>query len=46
MTRTYCTGEYCANGTFYPGGGFVLSKERFTSLFAAATLQWGPIRAW
>lgn len=41
MTRTFCTGEYCAEGTFYPGGGFVLSKERFYLPFRRGYLAMG-----
>ncbi|GIV56760.1 MAG: hypothetical protein KatS3mg040_1528 [Candidatus Kapaibacterium sp.] len=41
MTRTYCTGEYCAEGTFHPGGGFVLSKGRFYLPFRRGYLAMG-----
>ncbi len=41
FTRTFCTGDYCAEGTFYVGGGFVLSKERFYVPFRRGYLAMG-----
>ncbi len=41
MTKTFCSGEYCAEGTFHPGGGFVLSKGRFYLPFRRGYLAMG-----
>ncbi|MCX8051035.1 MAG: hypothetical protein N3B17_03965 [Chlorobi bacterium] len=41
MTRTYCTGDYCAEGTFHPGSGFVLGKENFYLPFRRGYLAMG-----
>jgi len=41
MTKTFCTGEYCAEGTFHTGGGFVLSQGRFYLPFRRGYLAMG-----
>lgn len=41
MTRTYCTGEYCAEGTFHPGSGFIVGKGRFYLPFRRGYLSMG-----
>ncbi|MDW8075971.1 MAG: hypothetical protein RMK00_09420 [Bacteroidota bacterium] len=41
MTRTFCTGEYCAEGTFHPGGGFTISKGCFWLPFRRGYLAMG-----